>query len=128
MKTIEKTKSQAKGYNSSQSKMKKIIKSIKRFFTFENHASNMDWRFFTVVLFFILSSPSTQAQSVKKDAQGNYIAMRTLKDTTLKATGHTYTDTKGKVYPVYISKNGKLFVIRTSSKGNLYKQYLKVQE
>lgn len=105
--------------------MKKIIINLKQFFTFENHATNLDWRFLTVLLF-LFAATSTQAQSIKRDAQGNYIAMRATRDTTLKATGHTFTDAKGKVYPVYISKNGKLFINRISAKGNKYKQYLKV--
>ena len=67
------------------------------------------------------------AQTVTKDAQGNYIAVKAT-GTTEKAkdTGKTFTDTKGNVYPVYISKNGKLFVIRTSKTGSQYKQYLKL--
>ena len=36
--------------------MKTITKAIKRFFTFENHATNLDWRFFTLLLVVILSS------------------------------------------------------------------------
>ncbi len=68
-----------------------------------------------------------KAQTVTKDAQGNYIAVKAL-ETTEKAkdTGKTFTDTKGNVYPVYVSKNGKLFVIRTSKTGTQYKQYLKI--
>lgn len=69
------------------------------------------------------------SQTVKQDANGNYIAVKAANDTTNtggKATGKTYTDAKGNVYPVMISKNGKLFVIRTSKAGNQYKQYLKL--
>lgn len=76
---------------------------------------------------FLFAATSTHAQTVTKDAQGNYIAVKQqLQDTSLKATGHTYTDNKGKVFPVYISKNGKLFVSRISAKGNAYKIYLKI--
>lgn len=67
------------------------------------------------------------AQQVTKDKSGNYIAVKSAaSDEKAKDTGKTYTDTKGNVYPVYVSKNGKLFVIRTSKTGNQYKQYLKV--
>jgi hypothetical protein len=77
---------------------------------------------------------AAQAQTVKVDAQGNYIA---VKDTATKAnkpdsgkdTGKTYTDSKGKKWPVMESANGKLYVLRTSAKtGNQYRQYLKVQQ
>jgi hypothetical protein len=67
------------------------------------------------------------AQTIQKDAQGNYIAVKAPKiDEKPTDTGNTFTDTKGNVFPVYISKNGKLFVIRTSKAGNQYKQYLKL--
>lgn len=81
-----------------------------------------------IILTAILSlSFGLKAQTVTKDAQGNYIAVKATKQDEKPAdTGKTYTDTKGNVYPVYISKNGKLFVIRTSKTGNQYKQYLKV--
>lgn len=67
------------------------------------------------------------SQTVQKDSQGNYIAVKATESSEkAKDTGKTYTDTKGNVYPVYVSKNGKLFVIRTSKTGNQYKQYLKI--
>lgn len=69
------------------------------------------------------------SQTVKQDATGNYYAVKAAKDTTTtyKATGKTFTTSKGETFPVYESKNGKLFVIRTSkATGNTYKQYLKV--
>ena len=38
-----------------------------------------------------------------------------------------YTDSKGVTYPVYISKNNKLFIIKTSKKtGKNYNYYLNV--
>lgn len=43
-----------------------------------------------------------------------------------KATGKTFTDTKGNVYPVYESNKGKLFYLRTSKAGKEYKVYLKL--
>lgn len=79
----------------------------------------------TIILF--LLSFSTMAQNVKKDANGNYIAVSTKKaKTEARATGKTYTDSKGNVYPVYESAKGKLFIIRTSKTGNTYNQYLKL--
>lgn len=66
------------------------------------------------------------SQNVKQTADGNYVAISGNNTTEAKDTGKTYTDAKGNKYPVYISKNGKLFVIRTSAKGNKYNQYLKL--
>lgn len=65
-------------------------------------------------------------QNVVRDAKGNFVAAKTQKDTTeAKLTTYTYTGTKGEILPVYVSKNGKFFIIRTSKNGNTYKMYLK---
>ena len=82
-----------------------------------------------LILAFILGlfSPSI-GQNVKKTADGNYTAISAakIKDNGTP-TGKTYTDSKGKVYPVYLTAKGKLFVTRTSAKtGKEYRQYLKV--
>lgn len=67
------------------------------------------------------------SQTIEKTKEGNYIAVKATKiDEKPTGTGKTFTDTKGNVYPVFISKNGKLFVIRTSKTGSQYKQYLKL--
>ena len=40
-------------------------------------------------------------------------------------TKHTYVDSNGKRYPIYLSSNGKAFIWKTSSKtGKKYKMYL----
>ena len=40
-------------------------------------------------------------------------------------TKYTYTDSKGNVYPVYLSSTGKAFIKRVSKKtGKEYKQYM----
>jgi len=67
------------------------------------------------------------AQTITKDSQGNYIAVKAIKmDDKGKDTGKTFTDQNGKTYPVYISKNGKLYYMRTSKSGNIYKNYIKI--
>lgn len=76
---------------------------------------------------FIGLSFASNAQKVERDANGNYVAVKATKTAQDdKPTGKTYTDSKGNVYPVYESKNGKLYVIRTSKTGTQYKQYLKL--
>jgi hypothetical protein len=78
-----------------------------------------------VILTVICTSFTAYSQNVRQDAQGNYIAATATGDSTsAKPTGKTYTDTKGIVYPVYVSKKGKLFVIRVSKTGIRYNYYL----
>ena len=86
------------------------------------------WLYIAFILVALFSFTfETSAQTVKVDAQGNYVAVKATRDSTsAKQTGKTYTDSKGIVYPVYVSKNGKLFVRRISAKGNAYNYYLKL--
>ena len=77
----------------------------------------------TLLLLFI--SSLSYSQSIKRTADGNYIAVAKQDSTQAKNTLKTYTDTKGNVYQVWISKNGKLFIKRISKTTNKeYKQYL----
>lgn len=79
-----------------------------------------------IMLLSICLYSAASAQNAKL-VNGNYVAITKAKaDTTPKATGQTFTDAKGNVYPVYKSVNDKLYIIRTSRNGNQYKQYLKV--
>jgi hypothetical protein len=77
---------------------------------------------------FIIACLNLSAQNARKDASGNYVAVTSVKDSvTGKPTGKTFTTSKGEVFPVYESKNGKLYVIRVSKNtGKEYKQYLKL--
>lgn len=74
------------------------------------------------------SAPKKEYKAnVSVDADGNFVAVKTTATSTGIKTDKTYTDAKGVVYPVYRSKNGKHYVIKTSKKtGNEYKMYLKL--
>lgn len=75
----------------------------------------------------LLVSASVSAQTIVKDAQGNYSAVKAAKDTAKTAdiaTGKTFTDTKGNKWPVYQTKTGRVYALRTSKSGTQYKQYL----
>ena len=81
----------------------------------------------TVIMLFSLSL-GVQAQSVQR--QGNNFTQvsnnkggkSSGKETKTK---YTYTDSKGNVYPIYLSSAGKAFIKRISKKtGKEYKQYL----
>jgi len=84
---------------------------------------------FIIIGLLILSFPANAQPKVVEDANGNYKA---VKSTTAPApepatkTKKTFTDTKGIVYPVMVSKNGKEFYERVSKKGNKYRVYIKV--
>lgn len=83
---------------------------------------------FFICLFIMALVVSANSQTVRKDVNGNYVAVKAASDSaTSTNTGKTFTDAKGNVYPVMMSKNGKLFVIRTSKAGTQYKQYLKLE-
>ena len=69
----------------------------------------------------LLAAPAA-GQTVKQDAQGNYVSVKRAETAT--KTGQTYTDSKGVVYDVYKSAKGKLFYYRTSKAGNVYKAYI----
>lgn len=83
---------------------------------------------FIVSITLMVLAIGANAQNVKQDANGNYVAVKATDSTGAKPTGKTYTDAKGNTYPVMISKNGKLFVVRTSKTGKKYNQYLKVDQ
>lgn len=80
----------------------------------------------TIIALFIVTTAHAQTRAVR-DANGNYSAVHrtdTLKSD--KPTGKTFTDSKGKTYPLYISSRGKLYYLRTSRNGNVYKCYIHV--
>jgi|GEM_PF-3956968 len=77
----------------------------------------------TIALFIACLSGYSQTK-VTKDAAGNYVAVKAAKDTA-RFTGHTFIDSKHKEWPVYISANDKLYYLRTSKAGNVYKVYIK---
>jgi len=83
--------------------------------------------FFIVMMICAMFANSTFAQNAKKDANGNYTYVKPPLDSTGTSTGKTFTDSKGNVYPVLISKTGALFVMRTSAKGTRYKYYIRTE-
>jgi hypothetical protein len=76
-----------------------------------------------ILLLLLMYTAPARAQMVQ-DAQGNF----TMIIAQAQSTGKTYTDAKGNIYPVMQSINGKLFIVRTSKTGKVYKQYLTVRK
>ena len=80
------------------------------------------------VAFLLVAAATNAQQRGNVQLVGNtYKALpRQHSDTiTAKPTGRYYVDTKGRMWPVYESVNGKLFALRTSKNGKQYKYYLK---
>lgn len=83
-----------------------------------------------LIVALLIRGATAQAQekpNATKDPHGNYVATPKKKGgSQAKDTGRTYTHTDGKVYKVYESINGKLFIKKISKNGNEYNYYLKV--
>lgn len=78
-----------------------------------------------VALIFMVGAP-IYGQSVKREGKV-FVEQDTKKEPTsnAKKTEFTYKAKDGKTYPIYLSKNGKAFIVRTSKKsGKEYRQYL----
>jgi len=66
------------------------------------------------------------AQNAREDAQGNYHALNYPADSV--ATGKTYTNAKGEVYPVFSTGKGKIYYGKVSPKtGKYYRSFLRVE-
>ena len=66
------------------------------------------------------------AQSVQRQGN-NFTQVSNKKVSTTKETKtqYTFTDSKGNVYPVYLSSSGKAFIKKVSKKsGKEYRQYI----
>ena len=81
-----------------------------------------------LVLLMLLFSLFSYSQNAKVDKSGNFVSISksTAKQDTID-TGKTFTDSKGKVYPVFKTKRGKLYYPRISKSGNYYRAYIKVE-
>jgi hypothetical protein len=82
--------------------------------------------FIAAIMLFSLNT-GVQAQSVQK--QGNNFTQVSNKGGKSGGketkTQYTYTDSKGAVYPVWLSSTGKAFIKKASKKtGKEYKQYV----
>ena len=73
-------------------------------------------------------SLSTMGQIKAKRVGNTFVQCDSLrqKKSEAKKTEYVYIDKKGVRYDVYVSKNGKYFILRTSKKsGKQYQQYIK---
>lgn len=66
----------------------------------------------------------TNAQNVVRQGN-NFSAVSSASTTNDTKTKFTWTDSKGKVYPIFVGKSGSCYVVKVSNKsGKEYKQYL----
>lgn len=62
------------------------------------------------------------AQEVKRDGD-NFTIEKILHQSNDVQTKYTFT-VKDIVYPIWVTKNGRCYIVRTSKNGKQYKQYL----
>lgn len=81
---------------------------------------------FFIIAALMIAAFSANAQVVRNG--NNFVAEQKTTSRQASAaieTKYTYTDTDGKTYSIWISKNGRAYIIRKSAKtGNDYKKYL----
>lgn len=77
-----------------------------------------------IVLFVIIAAVASASAQEKYQRDGNnFVATQTVHQSTDIQTVYTYT-VKDIVYPIWITKNGRCYIVRISKNGNQYKQYL----
>lgn len=94
-----------------------------RVFSLEIIKSLYKMKKFIIISFVILLGIIANAQMLKK---GNTFKSNKEKTEVVEQkTSYQYEDSKGNKYPIYVSKRGSLYVIKTSKKtGKEYKYYL----
>ena len=78
---------------------------------------------FAVIAMIFMSAIAYAQESNYKREGTNFTQVQPLKSSTDVQTMYTY-QIKDDVYPIWITKNGRCYIIRTSKNGNQYKQYL----
>jgi hypothetical protein len=80
-----------------------------------------------ILVVICLLADNVSAQTIVRDANGNYVAKAKDK-VEAKLLGKTFTTAKGDTYPIYVTEKGKYYIIRRSKEsGNEYKQYLNIE-
>lgn len=74
-------------------------------------------------IIFIVSLLALTLTSFAQNFNAADYEVRTIKVEEAERTEYTYT-IKGVVYPIYKSKKGAFYIVRTSKNGKQYRQYL----
>jgi hypothetical protein len=75
-----------------------------------------------ITVLFVIGIAVVSAQEVKREGN-NFTVEKTIHQSSDVQTQYTFT-IKDNIYPIWITKNGRCYIIRTSKNGNQYKQYL----
>lgn len=75
-----------------------------------------------ITVLFVIGVAVVSAQEVKREGN-NFTIEKTIQQSLDVQTQYTFT-IKDNVYPIWITKNGRCYIIRISKNGNSYKQYL----
>lgn len=101
-----------------------MTERLLRFYTYSFNKTMK--KLFVLVVLATMVGSTMFAQSVKREGntfvevKSDKVSLKNDSLTTLK-----YKTKDGKEYPIYLSKNGKAFIVRVSKKsGREYKQYL----
>ena len=78
-----------------------------------------------MLAFVAFSMPCSAQNVVRKDNTFTQVRVKNQPKDSFSITPYTYTTLDGVKHPVYVSKKGKYFIIRTPKNGNKYRQYLK---
>ena len=83
-----------------------------------------------ILCLILLGGIAVKAQEVVRNGNTFTEVSKKKQKEAFKTTPYTYVASDGTKYPIYVSGNGKYFIIRRSAKtGKEYRQYLpKVQE
>lgn len=77
---------------------------------------------FTAVALCCIASAKAFGQEVIREGK-NFTQVQTVQKASDTKTVFTYT-IRDTVYPIWITKNGRCYIVRTSKNGNEYRQYL----
>lgn len=87
----------------------------------------------TILVICLISNASySQSVNAKIDADGNYVEYKApATEASLtkgcEVSAAKYKAKDGTMYKVYLSKKGKVFIVKKSKKGNYYRYYLRTE-
>lgn len=82
-------------------------------------------KIFICAIAIMMASASVINAEIKREGNTFSVVSESKQKAEPTATTYKYTTKDGKEYPIYLSKNGRAYILKVSQKsGNEYKQYL----